>query len=110
MTTKELFLSFKKPAVLGIVSTLPFAFLEIVNGTKYGNAFPIGIFTILFITSLLFWFVFELITKSKKVENGNLKKIAVFVFRVLLLICLLVLFVNIIIDQWPCFMGMPNCD
>ncbi len=97
-------------AVLGFIFLIPFIVLEIVNRWKFSEGFPFAVFT--FTWALQTVFILILLKFIKKRQSGKTFKENPFI--IILQIVSLVLIAYIwggwIIDQWPCLMGVPNCD
>jgi hypothetical protein len=86
---------------------LPFLLLELINRHGFGEGFPFPLFGFLWLLPIGFLLTLApLIRKDarSRMGRGNL------VVRVALLGLLAWLWTGIVIDQMPCFLGVPNCD
>lgn len=97
-------------AVLGFIFLIPFIVLEIVNRWKFNEGFPFAVFT--FTWALQTAFILTLLPLIKNRQSGkSLKGIPfIFVLRIVGLVLIAYIWGGWIIDQWPCLMGVPNCD
>jgi hypothetical protein len=94
----------------GLVVVIPFIVLEWINTSGFTQKeFPTAIFTFMWLNVGLF--VFTLISLVKNVREGVLRtSLIVIVPKVVFLIILALGFTNLVADQLPCFLGVPNCD
>ncbi len=102
--------TFKKPSlvlslVVGFVFLIPFIVLELINVVwKFNLAFPFVLFTFMWIHQALF--IFVLISMFKKQKSNA----TILLIKVMVLVILAYTWASTVSDQWPCFMGIPNCD
>lgn len=98
------------PAILSAVLVLPFVILELLNRPGYQEGFPLPLFGILGLLPAVF---IRILTPTlagiRAREPATLNSIKLWL-RVSLLILIAWLWVAIILDQMPCFLGVPNCD
>lgn len=98
-------------AVIGMVFVVPFAILEYINTQGFKTAgFPTALFVILWL--LPFAFILLLTPTIRNIRDGVgiAAHPASLVLRAALMIAIAGLWVSIINDQMPCFLGVPNCD
>jgi uncharacterized membrane protein YhaH (DUF805 family) len=102
---------------IGLAATVPFMVMELVNTQGYRQGFPVPVFGSLWVTASVFFAALLLIVRNLR----NAGRAAPSWWAVLRLVAVvLVLTVVVIVaadgwiawvsDQWPCFMGVPNCD
>jgi hypothetical protein len=99
--------------VISLVLTLPFVLLELIHqpapkGTPF--QFPYPLFVVLWLAPLLFHITLLPMLRSLRTGNSLLANPAQLVLRLALLIFLALMWVNLLRDQLPCFLGVPNCD
>lgn len=100
----------KIPALISLILVLPLILMELINRRSMNEAFPFPLFVILFL--LPFGFILILTPIVQKVRAG--KKILdtplSLLISVVMLILIAGLWVGILVDQMPCFLGVLNCD
>ena len=100
----------KTPLFISIFLVLPFVILELVNRRQFNETFPFQLFGFMGLVTLIFGFAGTAL--KSQLRKGEKSAGAIFV-RVLLLVviglCVWSL-TSLLIDQWPCFLGVPNCD
>ena len=95
-------------AVVSTVLTLPLLVLQLLNGGDDGGDFPTALFAALWVLP----FSFMLLAGRLAVVGGPSpwrRHSRRFVTAACLL-CIASLWVAIVLDQIPCFLGVPNCD
>jgi drug/metabolite transporter (DMT)-like permease len=95
-------------AASGLIIILPFALLELINREPQQN-FPFVLFSFLWILAAVFVFILNSLL-MKKQDERNIVFSPWFFFRGILLILIAFIWIDVIIDQMPCFLGLPNCD
>lgn len=108
-------LPYKSPllfsAIVGFVFLIPLIILEVVNRMwKLQESFPFSVF--IFTWTIQTAFIFILLPIIKKVKSGKSLTTSPLnlIVRVITLALLAYIWGGWIIDQWPCLMGVPNCD
>ncbi len=105
--TKISLLNLKWPAIAGLLGTLPFILMELVNRRDFNESFPLPLFGILLLLPILF--IATIMPVACSTDSATLR-LAEIVSRVVLSILLAWLWLAILQDQTPCFLGAPNCD
>ena len=101
---------FKKPpiivaAILGFIFLSPLILLELINVVlRYGLGFPYVLFVLIWTHQTIFIFILMPIIRKQELSK------AMYIIRLVVLAVLAYIWVDIILDQWPCFMGVANCD
>jgi hypothetical protein len=102
---------FRIPAIIGFLTTLPFMILELVNRWNFHEDFSrIILFVMLWLLPTLFTFMVTPIVRDVRAGNNVLAKPVALVLRVVFLAFLVWLWFGLVLDQMPCFLGVPNCD
>lgn len=101
---------FLLPVWLGFLCVLPFAVLESVNLGRIPDPFPYAIFLYLWLMFAMFLLSLFAIVRMAKSKVKRKERVPGFVLNSLVLIFTLVSIINILADQMPCFLGVPNCD
>jgi hypothetical protein len=103
-------LKFKMPLFISILLMLPFVILELVNRRQFNEVFPFQLFGFMGVVALIFGF--SLTALLRQLRKGEKTPGAIFVQLLLLVVIGLSIWslTSLLIDQWPCFLGVPNCD
>jgi hypothetical protein len=102
--------SFGFSLLISATLVAPFIVLELVNRMTYHEDFPFLLFTFMSLHSL---FISLLLTPAvRRLRAERSLRALGFGHWAGLLLGLLLIFVyaNVVIDQLPCFLGVPNCD
>ena len=96
----------KTPLLGGLAATVPFIVMEIVNGSVTFSNFPLPLFITLWLLITLF---IALVSQRslKATATGGVWRMA---GRIILALVVLSIWIQIVIDRMPCFLGVPNCD
>jgi hypothetical protein len=89
---------------------LPFMVLEWVNRRAFHEEFPFVLFAFMSLQSLI---ILLLLTPALRrlLANGSLRALKLGHWVGLVVgVLVAVGYVNVVIDQLPCFLGVPNCD
>ena len=100
----------RTPAAISTLLLIPFLLLEVVNRSAFHEPFPVPLFATLWLLSLSF--VLALISTLRTVQAGNRTlnaSLGIFA-RVAFLVLIACFWLAIVIDQMPCFLGVPLCD
>ena len=91
-----------KAAVIGAVIVLPFVILQWVNTTVTMRQATdlVVLFGFLWLLASAFVFTLASFVRHRRYAFVNIA----------LLIVLAVVFGGVVLDQLPCFLGIPNCD
>lgn len=100
----------KTPLLTSIFLVLPFVILELVNRREFNETFPFQLFGFMWLVALMFGFA--LTAWLGELRKGEKTAGAIFVRLLLLVVIGLCVWAltSLLIDQWPCFLGVPNCD
>jgi hypothetical protein len=107
---KEALIGMLVPAAFGVAAVVPFAVLEGVNRRGLQDGFPIALFGLLWLLSATFVFVLRAIVRDARQGHPVLARPGGLAVRVAALTVLACLWGVIVMDQMPCFLGVPNCD
>jgi hypothetical protein len=84
--------------------------MEVVNRRNFNEGFPIPLFVIMWLLPLLLILIATPIMQSIRARERITANPIIFVVRVVLIAFLVWMWFGILIDQMPCFLGVPNCD
>jgi hypothetical protein len=103
---------FGSAAIISFLIVLPFAILEAVNnGVTTENAFGlILLFGVLWLLPTAFIVILMSIVRNVRTANTLMARPVFLLFRVLSLVIIGIVWGWGLIDQLPCFLGVPNCD
>ena len=107
---RDIINNLRVPAIISSLLLLPLLILELINQPGFQEAFPIYLFVILWLLPVIF--TFTLISLMYNLRGGQSIKdnLTGFLLKVAIIILAAGLWVAIILDQMPCFLGIPNCD
>jgi len=100
----------RTPVIISSVLVLPFTILEFVNRRAFYEDFPIPLFAIMWILPFSFIFILTPIVRNLRAHDRTTANPLSLLLGVAALILLAWLWVGLIHDQMPCFLGVPKCD
>ena len=89
-----------------LVSTFavtPMLVLELINRRGMGEGFPVALFAVLWLLGLAFAVTLMTLVRRRRFS-------LVTVIGGFALLAIGFLYAGIVVDQRPCFLGVPNCD
>ena len=110
MVARHTIKSFVVPFLVCAALVTPFLVLQSINRRTLDEAFPFVLFTFMSLHALLIVQVLRPALRRLWAERslGALKPR--YWAGVLLGLVLVFAYVDVVIDQLPCFLGVPNCD
>ena len=102
----------KSAALISLTLVLPLAILESLNHTITAQNAPglIALFSLLWLLPVAFILILGPAVRTARAGNGVMANPINLLLRVALLASIAMVWVGILIDQLPCFIGVPNCD
>lgn len=99
-------------ALISFILTLPFAILESLNNTITRQNAPglIALFGVMWLLPTAFIVILAPIARTIRAGNSILARPISLLFRVAFLVLIAWMWGFAVIDQLPCFLGVPNCD
>lgn len=100
-------------AMIGFLLMLPFAALEfMLNAANRRNLsdFPLPLFGLLWLLPMLFLLIGQPLVHDLRTETRSMATPRHLLWQVALLALIAVLWIGVLTDQMPCFLGVPNCD
>ena len=97
-------------ALISFLLILPFMIMEVVNRRNFNEGFPVPLFVMMWLLPMLFILIGMPIVRSLRTGNSLLANSLILMVRVIFLALLAWMWLGILIDQMPCFLGVPNCD
>ena len=107
---KNVLMPFRYPALISLLIVIPFIIMELVNRRNLPDEFPIPLFAILWLLTMLFLLMLKPLVQNIRAGNRPLANPVGFLVRVVFLGFMAFLWLGILLDQIPCFLGVPNCD
>ncbi len=98
------------PAFIGLLLVLPFIVMELVNRWNYHEGFPVNLFGMMWLSAAAFVVILMPIVRNVRAGKGLMANPVSLLFRVVPLAFIARMWMGILIDQMPCFLGVPNCD
>ena len=108
-TTKRSLTDIRSSASIGLTLVVPFMILEWVNRRNLIGDFPVPLFGMMWLLPTTFFVIMMPITRNLRTGN-SVRTNASLLVKVALLGLIAWMWVAIVIDQMPCFLGVPNCD
>ena len=102
-----------RSAALGsFILVLPLAILEAVNTTLTRQNAPglIALFGLLWLLPVAFLVLLMSIVRSVRAGNGAMGNPVRLLLGVAVVLVLALMWGGLVVDQTPCFLGVPNCD
>ena len=99
-------------AMISFLMVLPLAILEALNNsvTKENASGLVLLFGVLWLLPTAFIVILRPLMRSVRAGNTLLAKPIILLFRVASLVLIATVWGWGLIDQLPCFLGVPNCD
>lgn len=97
-------------AVLGFIFLIPLIVLEVINRWQFQEGFPFALFIFLWVSQTLFIFILIPVIETFKSGKPLTKNPMKFLLQIGVLIFITYIWISWVSDQWPCFMGVPDCD
>ena len=109
---KTLTSDFKSAAIISFILVLPFAILEFLFNTVNKQNAPglIVLFGLLWLLPMAFIVILVPVVRTVRAGNSIMANPINLLFRVAFLALIARMWGGILIDQLPCFIGVPNCD
>jgi len=109
---KSIIPNLKTAAIISFIIVLPFALLEFTFNTVTKQNVPdlTLLYGSLWLLSMAFIVIIMPMAQNIRAGNSVIAKPINLLLRVAFSAFILMMWVGIIIDQLPCFLGVPNCD
>ncbi|UYN90682.1 MAG: hypothetical protein KIT08_05460 [Anaerolineales bacterium] len=97
-------------ALIGLLGTVPFVIMELVNRRSYGDNFPFPLFGIMWLMAAVTAAILFPIAKNLRTSKNSKTNWASLLVRGVILVGVVIGWFTLVADQMPCFLGVPNCD
>lgn len=98
------------PLGLGFVATAPFFILELINRPPIITDLPVALFVMMWITASIAVLTFRQVLRSGPAKPVLTAHNAVLILSLVVSIVTASIWIGLVNDQMPCFLGVPNCD
>lgn len=108
---KKVFLNPKTSILIGFLITLPFMFMEFATSSNLPRSnFPIQLFIFMWIIASIFLLLINSTLETIQGKNYQKKKnYLIITIKIIFGGILAYIWITIIIDQIPCFLGATGC-
>ena len=100
----------RAPALISAFLVLPFVSLEAINRGRFEEGFPFPVFATLWLLGTAFILTLTPLWRTWQTRDTARLHSVPLVLRIAFLILVAWLWISIVLDQMPCFRGVPNCD
>ena len=95
---------------IGLLGVLPFVIVEGISTKGFSaSGFPAALFGLLWVLGSIFTMLVLNTVSSLRVGMTRSVRFR-FMASTVLLVLIAVVWIGIVLDQSPCFLGAPNCD
>lgn len=98
------------PLLLGLLAMLPFMIMEVVNLGRIPDPFPFAIFLYLWLMFALLIMSLSAILHLAKSKLNRKERFPALLLNALVIVFCAISIITLLVDQMPCFLGLPNCD
>ena len=109
-TMKNIFTNFRSPAIIGLLFVIPFMIMEVVNTQNFNAVFNIPLFGIMWLLPTIFIVILVPIVRNIRTGNSLIANPISLLISVIFLMLIALMWTGLLMDQMPCFLGVPNCD
>lgn len=102
----------RSAALISLIIVLPLAFLESLNQviTKQNAPGLVVLFGLLWLLPMAFIVILMPVARTLRAGNNLAANPINLLLRVAASALIAMMWVGLLVDQMPCFMGVPNCD
>ncbi|HEX6181521.1 MAG TPA: hypothetical protein VFZ47_09750 [Chitinophagaceae bacterium] len=101
---------FKWPAIISTIVILPFVVLELINQPASHTDFPFALFVLLCFVPLVYCLILLPMLRPAPATDKKRPNVVGLFARLVILVSLGMMWIITMLDQMPCFLGVPNCD
>ena len=107
---RNILTNLRSPSIISFLLVFPFMILELVHRRNFSESFPITLFGLMWLLPMIFIVILKPMVRNVRAGNSLIAHPINLVIRVTFLVLITILWAGILIDQMPCFLGVPNCD
>jgi hypothetical protein len=109
--TSARFVSVRNAALVGLLVVVPFILLEAINTSGFSVVgIPLALFLLMWMFAAIFFLILMPLVRTIRAGNIALANPLWLALKVIFMALIVWLWVSLVIDQMPCFLGVPNCD
>lgn len=107
---RQIFTDLRSAAIVSSLLVLPLVSLEMRRGRRFDEPFPFALFGILWLLPVIFILMLLRVGRTRWPRDVLRTHSRSLWARVGVLILVACLWISVLLDQIPCFLGVPNCD
>lgn len=97
-------------AAVSTASVMPFMIMEIMNARPALGQFPFALYAAMWLLALMFVVTVRSLARSVTATDSAGRSALRLLPRIILLLAIAGAWTAGVVDQMPCFLGVPNCD
>jgi hypothetical protein len=105
-----MFMTLRSPALISLLLVIPFMVMEVADRRGFNEGFPIPLFVIMWLLPLSFILTAMPMVRNLQAGNSLMAQPVNLLIRIVILVFVAWMWTSLLIDQMPCFLGVPNCD
>ena len=102
--------TFKVPVITSFMLVLPLMIMEVVNRRSFNEGFPILLFIVMWLLPVIFLLILTPMIRTVRAGNSLLGSPIKLLLSIAFLVLIAIVWTSALVDQMPCFLGVPNCD
>src|SRR5919108_5585743 len=106
-TMQTFFTNLRSAALISFLLILPLMIMEVVNRQDFNEGFPALLFVIMWLLPVIFIIILTPIVRNIRAGNNLLASPIKLLLSVTFLVLLTIVWTHALIDQMPCFLGVP---
>jgi hypothetical protein len=109
---KTAFTAIRSPAIISSFLILPFMALELINrqGLRAREGFPVALFAVLWLLPVAFILILGRTARQIRTGDTGGRHLITLAAGAACLLVIAWVWGAVVLDQMPCFLGVPNCD
>ncbi|RPJ28108.1 MAG: hypothetical protein EHM33_05595 [Chloroflexi bacterium] len=107
---KNILTNLGSPALISLLLVIPFMILEVVSTRNLNAIFNVPLFGILWFLPTAFLLILMPMVRNVQAGNSLMARPISLLVSMVFLIFIAFMWGGIVLDQLPCFLGIPNCD
>jgi len=107
---KQTLTNLRSPALIGLLLVIPFMVMEVINTQDLNAIFNVPLYGFMWLLPMVFIAVLMPIVQNVRAGNSLMAKPVSLIISVAFLVLIALMWTTLIVDQMPCFLGVPNCD
>ena len=100
----------RSSALISLVLVVTFIILELLNRRSFQKGFPIPLFGVLWLLPTMLVLAVMPTVRTLRAGYGVTTNHPILLLKVVFSVLVAWMWVSVLVDQMPCFLGVPNCD